>query len=83
MAQTDFSQPGKVELSFGFAFHQKRIADPKNRKIVADIIEAICGEQIELVCVLRKDDAPATKKDIPPEAALQDVSSVFGGGELL
>lgn len=87
MAHTDFSEPGKVSLQFAFAFHQKRISDQKNRKIVADTIEQVTGQKVELVCSLSKDpkSRPVTllvaKK--PVDEALNDISSVFGGAELL
>ncbi len=82
MAHTDFTEPGKVILSFAFAFHQKRITDPKNRKIVTDTIEHVTGQEVELACVVSKEPKarPAGAK---PEEALQNINSVFGGGELL
>lgn len=82
MAHTDFSETGKVGLSFAFAFHQKRITDPKNRKIVTDTIEHVTGQSVELVCTVSKEPKarPASPK---PDEALQNVSSVFGGGELV
>lgn len=86
MAHTDFSTPGRIELSFTFAFHQKRITDAKNRKIVADTIAQVTGQQVELVCVLSKE--PKARPAMQPAAAktdeaLKDISNVFGGGELL
>ncbi len=90
MAHTDFSEPGKVSLQFAFAFHQKRITDPKNRKIVADTIEQVTGQRVELVCSLSKEPkarsaaaAVSTTAKKPADDALQDISSVFGGAELL
>lgn len=82
MAHTDFSETGKAQLSFAFAFHQKRITDPKNRKIVTDTIEHVTGQSVELVCTVSKEPKarPANTK---PDEALHNVSSVFGGGELL
>ncbi|HEY1064274.1 MAG TPA: DNA polymerase III subunit gamma/tau [Candidatus Saccharimonadales bacterium] len=82
MAHTDFSEPGKVGLSFAFAFHQKRITDPKNRKIVTDTIEQVTGQQVELSCSVSKEPK-ARPVSASPDKALQDVSSVFGGGELI
>ena len=82
MAHTDFSETGKVTLSFAFAFHQKRITDPKNRKIVTDTIESVTGQEVELACVVSKEPKARTTSAKPDEA-LQNISSVFGGGELL
>jgi DNA polymerase-3 subunit gamma/tau len=84
MAHTDFSEPGRVHLGFAFAFHQKRITDPKNRKIVADTIEQVTGQQVELVCTVSKEPKARPAEAAPqPEKALEDISTVFGGGELL
>lgn len=90
MAHPDFSQPGKLGLTFAFEFHKKRISDPKNRKIMNDTITHITGQHVEIVCIVSKEPkgrsaspaagATPTKE---PEAALQDISSIFGGGELL
>lgn len=85
MAHTDFSEPGRVHLGFAFAFHQKRITDPKNRKIVVDTIEHVTGQQVELICTVSKEPKarPAEVAAPPTEKALEDISTVFGGGELL
>lgn len=87
MAQTDFEQPGSVQLTFAFPFHQKRINDPKNRKIVADTIFEVIGQHVELVCIVSRDATPTPLATITApantEVALQDISNVFGGGELL
>jgi DNA polymerase-3 subunit gamma/tau len=82
MAHTDFTQAGTVTLSFAFAFHQKRISDPKNRKIVTDCIGDVTGQQVHLVCEVSKEPKarPAPAKT---DESLQDISAVFGGGELL
>lgn len=88
MAHTDFSEPGKVSLGFAFAFHQKRISDPKNRKIVTDAIEEVSGQRVELACSVSsgpvaRPSATAVSDTAPSADSLQDISSVFGGGELL
>lgn len=84
MAHTDFSEPGRVHLGFVFAFHQKRITDPKNRKIVVDTIEHVTGQQVELICTISKEPKARSPEIVAqPEKALEDISTVFGGGELL
>lgn len=83
MAQPRF-EPGKIELGFAFAFHQKRIMDAKNRKILADIIARLTGANVEISCILNKD-LLHTKN--PPKAVastdLSTISNIFGGAELL
>lgn len=90
MAQPSFSEPGVVELTFAFAFHQKRISDAKNRKIVADAIEAVTGQKVEIICLVDKEMShkkPAgqtvTAATVNREGSLDTISNIFGGGELL
>jgi len=82
MAHTDFSEPGRITLSFAFAFHQKRISDVKNRQIVTDTITDVTGQNVELKCIVSKEpkSRPAA---VATEDPIKDISSVFGGGELL
>lgn len=89
MAHPSFATPGKIELGFAFAFHQKRIMDAKNRKILADIIEQVSGQSVEISCTLDKDLLAAGPKPPAKAAAAKDseelttISNIFGGGELL
>jgi DNA polymerase III subunit gamma/tau len=88
MAHTDFSEPGKVSLGFAFAFHQKRISDPKNRKIVTDAIEEVTGQRLELACSVSsgpvaRPTTAAVSSTTPNTDPLKDISNVFGGGEVL
>jgi DNA polymerase-3 subunit gamma/tau len=84
-----------LELTFAFAFHQKRINDAKNQTIIADIIEQLTGKKVKITCTLDKAlaaqpviPAPPTptvpKPEVPvnPEA-LSAISTIFGGGEML
>lgn len=88
MAHPEFL-PGKVVLTFGFAFHQKRAADAKNKKIIAGMLEEMTGQRLAIECRYDRTAtppapvpaAPAT----PPAAnpALGAISNIFGGGEVL
>ena len=87
MARPGF-EPGKVTLTFGFAFHQKRASDPKNRKIVTATLEQITGEKLQLVCKFDKNakpapPPPASGPDKALDPALGAISAVFGSGEVL
>jgi DNA polymerase-3 subunit gamma/tau len=71
-------------LHFKFAFHQKRISDPKNKKIVIDAIQNHGGSIKQLECVLgeapESSDKSTGKTD--PET-LGNISNIFGSAELL
>src|SRR6185437_5611702 len=57
MAQPEF-RPGKVTLTFGYAFHQKRAADAKNKKIIAATLEEVTGEHFSIECRFDKTVTP-------------------------
>lgn len=80
-----------LQLGFTFSFHQKRISDVKNKKIIMDIIEGVSGRTIAISCILLK---PGDKPNLPPTAVagttnqttppdMSQINSIFGGGELL
>lgn len=86
MAQPTFNDDG-LKLTFQFAFHQKRLNESANRKLLAAIIEELTGKTIAIECVFDKTvTVPATTLVVVPEAEPADISAIsniFGGGELL
>jgi DNA polymerase-3 subunit gamma/tau len=83
-----------ITLSFKFAFHQKRINDPKNKKIVIDAVQSVCGGIIKVECIMQEAQPEAGSQQeesngtVPlspkaSEAPLQTISNIFGGAELL
>ena len=90
MAQPNFSDPSKLVLGFGFAFHQKRIADSKNRQIIGNIMLEITGKPVKIECILDKDAKPLKVSAEMTKVAtgikppnLSTISNIFGGAELL
>ena len=93
MAQPTFHEDNRLELAFGFAFHQKRISEAKNRQLLADTIKEVTGQDVHIDCVLDKNALPPKTPVIseilpeaPPEQLVSDIttiSNIFGGGELL
>lgn len=88
MAQPQF-EGDTVTLAFKFAFHQKRINDAKNKKVITDAIMQLCGTSVRLVCTVgdiaqkaEKADAITPKKD-GEDKSLSAISNIFGGAELL
>jgi len=67
MAQPSFSQDS-LTLSFGFAFHQKRINEAKNKKIITDIIEQLTGQGVAISCILEEKPAAKIPKSGPADA---------------
>ena len=87
MAQPSFSEKDKLILTFSFAFHEKRIKEANNRRLLADIIHELTGQIVSVDCVLDKNlPAPKTvpiHKESPPKPDLAAISNIFGGAELL
>lgn len=90
MAQPKFISPDNLELSFAFAFHQKRISETKNQQLLADIVHELSGKHVRVSCVVDKNAvAPKSPPIIKtPEVIgkindLTNISNIFGGGELL
>ena len=79
MANPVFSEDS-VELQFKFAFHQKRLNEAKNRKIIAGFIKQVTGQDIAIVCTINSAATPAAPA---PPAAIASVTDIFGGGEVL
>lgn len=90
MAEPSFTDAG-LRLAFKFAFHQKRIAEASNKKILVDIITELTGEPLNIDCVYDKSAVPphitvrATAETGNAEAVadISAISNIFGGGELL
>lgn len=78
MAKPEFNGQ-QLTLSLKFAFHQKRINEAKNRKIISDAFEQIYGQPVEIVCVIAEPSA--TDSAVKPDVSA--ISNIFGGAELL
>lgn len=93
MAEPQF-EGTTLRLTCKFAFHQKRLNDPKNKAIVIDTIKRLSGEMVHIVCEVGEaaptstpqpaKPAPAQPSAEPsPNPAIGAISNIFGGAELL
>jgi hypothetical protein len=86
MARPEF-EPGEVTLTFGYAFHQKRANDPKNKKIITATLEEITGQKVSITCKYDKDATPLVtshpETTIPTPPPPGSISAIFGGGEVI
>jgi DNA polymerase III subunit gamma/tau len=64
MANAHF-KPGIVTLEFGYAFHQKRLNDTRNKEILSEVISGVTGSNIQIKCVVG-EGKPAPKPALPP-----------------
>jgi DNA polymerase-3 subunit gamma/tau len=63
-----FDEPGTVRLICGFAFHQKRLSEQRNKDVLGQIIEQVTGEKVRIVCEAGKPEVvtQAAPPALPP-----------------
>lgn len=86
MASPQF-EPGKITLSFAFAFHHKRLSETKNKKMLEEIIKEVMNTPVALELVL-EDGKPTLKTEPSTEKPQEDeqiktISNIFGSVEVL
>ncbi len=86
MAQPTFGD-GALTLAFAFAFHQKRLNEAGNRKVLAQTVEELTGKTVRIECIVdkaAKPDSPKVERaEAPVRADISAISNIFGGAELL
>ncbi len=79
----------QITLAFSFAFHQKRLSEPKNKQVIADIIQKVSGQPYMITCIVVPASGEVTAAPSPLNVAsdqpdtLSTISNIFGGGEVL
>ncbi len=74
-------------LSFKFAFHQRKINDPKPKQLIAQTIQDLTGKNVTVSCVV-DTTAKAPKQPVqaaakPAGQSIDTISNIFGGAEVL
>jgi DNA polymerase III subunit gamma/tau len=59
-------EPGQVTLECGFAFHQKRLNEKRNKEVLANVIEAATGQTLRISCTVGDPVVPDTPAGPPP-----------------
>ncbi len=80
---TPIFTPEGIELQFKFQFHQKRINEVKNKQIIADCIQKLTGNDVAITCIYVKDAAPGGAPATSDPNAVDNISNIFGGAEVL
>ncbi len=79
MAETKFDK-NNIYLNFKFDFHQKRINDSKNKKIISDTLKTLTNQNYNIVTNIDKN------LKLPEEIqkdSLDKVNSIFGQSQLV
>ncbi|HEX3568742.1 MAG TPA: DNA polymerase III subunit gamma/tau [Candidatus Saccharimonadales bacterium] len=59
-------KPGRITLVFTHNFHRKRVHEAKNRQIIADVIKAITGYDMQIECTVGEStEASSTPTETP------------------
>lgn len=77
---------GEVILAFSFPFHQKRLNEAKNKQVISDIITQTTGQNFLITCVVdvqARTVPAAIAQPVTPDADLESINNIFGGGEVL
>ncbi len=82
MASIDYSNPSVLQLNFAFPFHQKRVNEAHNRKLIEDAIEQVIGARINIKCNIDKSLLKPSPKNTAPQE-IDTIAGIFGGVELL
>ena len=82
LAQPSY-EAGTLTLTFQFPLHQKKLAQTKNKQLVAQIVEEVSGARLAIESTVNEDrrvvEAPAEK----PTAPLGAISQIFGNAEVM
>lgn len=87
MAIAEFPNDETLTLIFSFAFHEKRVKETVNQKLIVDTVNQLSGKQITIEFILD----PTSKNSLTKESAtphlpddkLSAISNIFSGAELL
>lgn len=85
MASTEFSGD-KLVFTFKFAFHYKQANEPKNKKLISDIVTNKYPNTKFIYMKLASKDSIAPDKKFSRKAAdtsVASITNIFGGGEVL
>ncbi|MFZ2513682.1 MAG: hypothetical protein WAW63_04470, partial [Candidatus Saccharimonadales bacterium] len=68
-----------LTLELAFAFHQKRLSEPRNIAVITTLTEAVRHKPTTIQCKKGESTAPKTT----PVDTISTISNIFGGAELL
>lgn len=82
----------KLVLAFAFGFHQKRVDDIKNKKLISEILLSECGYELEVETKIDKSIKASSEASQAAKAPLSEdsyasvidtVRDIMGGGEIV
>ncbi len=77
----------KLTLVLSFAFHLKRLDDPKNKKYLQELITRATGRNVAIECLLDKQAVKPkllqSEQETTKVLNLETISNIFGGAEIV
>ncbi len=70
-----------LTLELTFAFHQKRLNEPRNKDILTKVMEQVRHTPTQVVCILAQKQSSSVAA--PASGSITTISNIFGGAELL
>jgi DNA polymerase-3 subunit gamma/tau len=88
MAKATITSDDSLQLTFSFAFHQKRLKESANRQLLLDTLGELTGRNMSIEFLLEptgtsKSSTPEIKTEIQADNNLSTISNIFSGAELL
>lgn len=74
---------GVLTLSFQFPLHQKKLAQEKNRDLVAKLIREVSGADVTIDSVVAERHKKSVASNTAPTAPLGAISNIFGSAEVM
>ncbi len=72
--------PGKVILEFGYPFHQKRVGEAHNKKILTGVIGDVTGSAVQIDCVIKENSQQAvgvSPLPLPGKESIHTINSAI------
>jgi len=75
---------GKLTLAFEFPLHKKKLQQTKNKTLIIDIIDGLCGEKVLVESVVDKTLKRQPEPAAPSvESPLHSITNIFGTAEMI
>lgn len=84
MARPDFDNKTQtLTLQFGFALHQKKMEDAKSKTVLAQTMASLFGAAPIIKTLVKKEPSPNPTTPPATHAAIESVTAIMGGGDIL
>lgn len=58
-------EAGQVKLECGFAFHQKRLNDARNKQTLSEVIKGVTGSDVQIICFVGENKPTPLAPPLP------------------